>query len=98
MAKICDAQLVTVNLVINFGDAQLSLFHGGIGSEPRNFHRWELVHIVVSRQRRHIKNSCRDTLYQNIRSHYLRSEEHTSELQSRFEIVCRLLLEKKKRR
>src|SRR5699024_11704502 len=26
----------------------------------------------------------------------LRSEEHTSELQSRFEIVCRLLLEKKK--
>src|SRR5437868_10586425 len=26
-----------------------------------------------------------------------RSEEHTSELQSRFELVCRLLLEKKKR-
>src|SRR5699024_11226103 len=27
-----------------------------------------------------------------------RSEEHTSELQSRFDIVCRLLLEKKKKR
>src|SRR5699024_12717693 len=27
-----------------------------------------------------------------------RSEEHTSELQSRFELVCRLLLEKKKPR
>src|SRR5438067_12964668 len=27
----------------------------------------------------------------------LRSEEHTSELQSRFDLVCRLLLEKKKR-
>src|SRR5207249_11374042 len=27
----------------------------------------------------------------------LRSEEHTSELQSRFELVCRRLLEKKKR-
>src|SRR5207249_6439710 len=26
-----------------------------------------------------------------------RSEEHTSELQSRFELVCRLLLEKKKK-
>src|SRR5699024_12276562 len=26
-----------------------------------------------------------------------RSEEHTSELQSRFDVVCRLLLEKKKR-
>src|SRR5699024_7087891 len=28
----------------------------------------------------------------------LRSEEHTSELQSRFDIVCRLLLEKKKKK
>src|SRR5699024_12121695 len=27
----------------------------------------------------------------------LRSEEHTSELQSRFDLVCRLLLEKKNR-
>src|SRR5699024_12811041 len=29
--------------------------------------------------------------------HNDRSEEHTSELQSRFDLVCRLLLEKKKR-
>ena len=28
--------------------------------------------------------------------YYLRSEEHTSELQSRRNLVCRLLLEKKK--
>src|SRR5699024_11709720 len=28
---------------------------------------------------------------------FSRSEEHTSELQSRFDLVCRLLLEKKKR-
>src|SRR5438067_10271108 len=28
--------------------------------------------------------------------HASRSEEHTSELQSRFDLVCRLLLEKKK--
>src|SRR5207249_5820163 len=28
----------------------------------------------------------------------IRSEEHTSELQSRFDLVCRLLLEKKKQR
>src|SRR5689334_24015982 len=27
---------------------------------------------------------------------YIRSEEHTSELQSQFHLVCRLLLEKKK--
>src|SRR5699024_12391947 len=31
------------------------------------------------------------------RSRRRRSEEHTSELQSRFDLVCRLLLEKKKR-
>src|SRR5438067_8837929 len=29
--------------------------------------------------------------------YFNRSEEHTSELQSRFDLVCRLLLEKKKR-
>src|SRR5699024_11835333 len=29
-------------------------------------------------------------------AHCRRSEEHTSELQSRFDLVCRLLLEKKK--
>src|SRR5438094_5415885 len=29
-------------------------------------------------------------------SHEVRSEEHTSELQSPYELVCRLLLEKKK--
>src|SRR5207249_5339807 len=28
-------------------------------------------------------------------NHHMRSEEHTSELQSRFDLVCRLLLEKK---
>src|SRR5437868_7798804 len=33
-----------------------------------------------------------------IRWSQARSEEHTSELQSRFDLVCRLLLEKKKER
>src|SRR5699024_12209389 len=32
------------------------------------------------------------------RKYLCRSEEHTSELQSRFDLVCRLLLEKKKTR
>src|SRR5699024_11328071 len=34
-------------------------------------------------------------LYESGRSVEVRSEEHTSELQSRFDLVCRLLLEKK---
>src|SRR5699024_12231739 len=39
---------------------------------------------------------CRTTEYTEYRSD--RSEEHTSELQSRFDLVCRLLLEKKKKK
>src|SRR5690349_22655133 len=34
-------------------------------------------------------------LYSDIKAMTLRSEEHTSELQSRRDLVCRLLLEKK---
>src|SRR2546422_3766722 len=36
--------------------------------------------------------------YQTLINLYLRSEEHTSELQSRLHLVCRLLLEKKKKK
>src|SRR2546422_11521953 len=32
------------------------------------------------------------------RARFIRSEEHTSELQSRLHLVCRLLLEKKKKK
>src|SRR5699024_11665137 len=39
-----------------------------------------------------IRNNCRSFLARSI---HTRSEEHTSELQSRFDLVCRLLLEKK---
>src|SRR5205809_5882363 len=38
------------------------------------------------------------TLADGSRLPLLRSEEHTSELQSRLHLVCRLLLEKKKKR
>src|SRR2546422_2536014 len=36
-------------------------------------------------------------LYYTAPQNHLRSEEHTSELQSRLHLVCRLLLEKKKK-
>src|SRR5699024_12736811 len=38
-----------------------------------------------------------DDYESRVRTTVPRSEEHTSELQSRFDLVCRLLLEKKKR-
>src|SRR5438034_1569094 len=37
------------------------------------------------------------TRYNSSRLHSIRSEEHTSELQSHSDLVCRLLLEKKKK-
>src|SRR5690625_5588382 len=40
----------------------------------------------------------RDALLENLHRTQLRSEEHTSELQSRGHLVCRLLLEKKKKK
>src|SRR5438067_12880482 len=39
-----------------------------------------------------------DRSYKNFVLSIERSEEHTSELQSRFDLVCRLLLEKKKKK
>src|SRR2546422_3584576 len=41
---------------------------------------------------------CRRPLRPAGREHRRRSEEHTSELQSRLHLVCRLLLEKKKKK
>src|SRR5260370_8954576 len=42
------------------------------------------------------RRSSMDWLWRRSLNHYPRSEEHTSELQSHLNLVCRLLLEKKK--
>src|SRR5699024_12571798 len=50
--------------------------------------------IILGHHRRQL-----DILKRQVEGHFfLRSEEHTSELQSRFDLVCRLLLEKKNKR
>src|SRR3712207_7897077 len=49
------------------------------------------------RQRMHVVGACGLGIrQQHLRWRHPRSEEHTSELQSRQYLVCRLLLEKKK--
>src|SRR3712207_8783839 len=53
---------------------------------------------VDSAQHRHAAERLRHPLESQLLRHYRRSEEHTSELQSRQYLVCRLLLEKKKRK
>src|SRR5699024_12589009 len=52
---------------------------------------------VVLRHQRDVVEAHVDSLgLQTLIDNITRSEEHTSELQSRFDLVCRLLLEKKK--
>src|SRR5207249_11360283 len=53
-----------------------------------------VFHEVVLQQTGEILRRLADD--DQSRAAQLRSEEHTSELQSRFDLVCRLLLEKKK--
>src|SRR5689334_23625846 len=54
------------------------------------------ISLVLSPERGHAHGSTGDTRSGRFRG-MDRSEEHTSELQSQFHLVCRLLLEKKKK-
>src|SRR5438105_12630990 len=66
--------------------------HRGAGAgfvvDPLEHHR--ALEVVAPERERHLRDE---------RRHHgpVRSEEHTSELQSRVDLVCRLLLEKKKK-
>src|SRR5699024_3743336 len=51
---------------------------------------------IVRHTKSRVKNTILNKIYPQLEVEAPRSEEHTSELQSRFDLVCRLLLEKKK--
>src|SRR5207249_5716079 len=51
---------------------------------------------VIRSARERLPDPVDSFIRQDLHEHDVRSEEHTSELQSRFDLVCRLLLEKKK--
>src|SRR5437868_8767709 len=53
--------------------------------------------VLLAAKSLHHGDGFRGGLRIELHHHVIRSEEHTSELQSRFDLVCRLLLEKKKR-
>src|SRR5699024_12503499 len=52
---------------------------------------------LLLEQKRVAKENAKKAKLEAKKQKMLRSEEHTSELQSRFDLVCRLLLEKKKK-
>src|SRR3712207_8085047 len=69
------------------------------------FRSWSVARYTISPCRQGVVKVCADLCIFDYRicyktthvgAYFLRSEEHTSELQSRQYLVCRLLLEKKK--
>src|SRR5207249_10815233 len=62
-------------------------FNAARNPRPAQSHQTVFDHVVA------VENFARRRLIVK----RVRSEEHTSELQSRFDLVCRLLLEKKKK-
>src|SRR3712207_8501499 len=80
-----------------------TLFRSYLPAEaPDRRHVWHLF-VVLHRERDRIRKALEDrgivtSLHYPVPVHLqkARSEEHTSELQSRQYLVCRLLLEKKK--
>src|SRR5438067_10370164 len=81
---------------------------GTLGRQPAAFYAFDLLaQRCLNRttavrkhspchQAVHLARSVQDHERHDHRRSRARSEEHTSELQSRFDLVCRLLLEKKK--
>src|SRR5438094_7028929 len=71
-----------------------------LGGRARHDDAAGLEEVGMVRQverRRHVLLDEQDADALHLADHaYLRSEEHTSELQSPYDLVCRLLLEKKK--
>src|SRR5689334_24335184 len=65
----------------------LPLYYQGVGRRERNRRAEEYLDMVGLSDRKHF-----------MPNQLSRSEEHTSELQSQFHLVCRLLLEKKKKK
>src|SRR5690625_2999004 len=57
---------------------------------------WLMVQAIISEYGEEEGKQVLQNLIENVGPHLERSEEHTSELQSRGHLVCRLLLEKKK--
>src|SRR5688572_31783521 len=79
------------------------LFFVMIRRPPRStlFPYTTLFRSAVGHRRLHLRNRRFDdikTLLRRLRPQGCRSEEHTSELQSQSNLVCRLLLEKKKKK
>src|SRR2546422_3216073 len=77
-----------------------TLFRSIFQRDPRKWGGEDPFEPIVRYIRRRYNNGMTEGFNNKIKliQRMARSEEHTSELQSRLHLVCRLLLEKKKKR
>src|SRR3989454_6960679 len=73
-----------------------TLFRSKRGAERKRYRRGHLGKAEPEHRATH-GEELRQAEFETDREHQERSEEHTSELQSPCNLVCRLLLEKKKK-
>src|SRR5690606_40456498 len=88
-----------VSMTERFGEAQLPEFVLIDMKEAKKMRKVkdEFSDVLLDTLRENLEKGQQSILFQNRRGYApWRSEEHTSELQSRENLVCRLLLEKKK--
>src|SRR5699024_12328707 len=78
------------NVEFHFGRGHQQCLRIGVNGDKLNAAQSDIDHSVDS-----VHAAAADTNNFDDGQVVLRSEEHTSELQSRFDLVCRLLLEKK---
>src|SRR5258708_27806975 len=84
---------IALEVAINAGFSPSLVAPPGSAAEPP---LWASALMAVMSKNVAIKN--KNIFYRDILAHNCRSEEHTSELQSPDHLVCRLLLEKKKKK
>src|SRR2546422_6484504 len=75
-----------------------TLFRSGLQLQPDGDERHSLELLVAAAWRADGRRICDREVGHIMTRATTRSEEHTSELQSRLHLVCRLLLEKKKKK
>src|SRR5699024_11277993 len=80
-----------------FGMFQFSIYTRFCASRENMEVHFKRVRSILPKKGKVCMFSITDKQFGNIELYEGRSEEHTSELQSRFDLVCRLLLERKKR-
>src|SRR5207249_10152549 len=77
-------------------DARLDVLDFDRGQRPANGSGNGIDAVAAHLDSPTLVCACGARSHSRARARWARSEEHTSELQSRFDLVCRLLLEKKK--